>query len=107
MQQLWECPECGVIVKVTEVLPPLVLDADKIIERKLLTCRINGIGKIMQRFRLGLPFLRLGCWLADMELEVEETSAAPSYSVWTDRPLMRDSEDPVITDELHGTMPLR
>lgn len=89
---LWECPECKAIVSVSEVLPPLELDAEEIIERKLLTVHVKGLDKIMRRFRLGLPFLRLGCWLADMELEVKESED----SFWADPPLLRESPEPAI-----------
>ena len=98
MEQLWECPECGVIVKVTEILPPLALHAEKIIERKLLALHINGLDKIMRRFRLGLPFLRLGCWLADMELEVEETLKPELQSVVVNNWYSHQSQEIAPTD---------
>jgi len=72
-EQLWECPKCGVIVKVTEVGPPLTLDGREIMESVQTSVRIEGWGQIAKGIVWRAALLRFVCWLCGMDLEVEDS----------------------------------
>jgi len=71
-ERLWCCPECGVVVEVTEALAPVYVDMGSVVEMKLHVIRFHGMDRMLRRFRVALPILRLACWIADMGLEVED-----------------------------------
>ena len=71
-EQLWECPKCGVVVKVTEVGTPVELDAQEMMECVQTVTKFKNWGRVERGIIWRALILRFACWLCGMDLEVED-----------------------------------